>query len=109
MDLGHALRALRAAVLRRATTASAGCTLDLLALVGFSVSLAFFNDARLELSVPLCYPLLAYLLARLLWIGLRRSAAPAEPLRLNVPWRWLAIARSSSSASASASTRPTGT
>ena len=65
---------------------------DLLALVGFSASLAFFNNARLDLSVPLCYPLLGYLLARLLWIGLRRSAAPAEPLRLNVPWRWLAIA-----------------
>src|SRR5262249_8506544 len=65
---------------------------DLLALVGFSVSLAFFNDARLDLSVPLSYPLLAYLLVRLLWIGLRRMPSPAAPLRLNVPWRWLAVA-----------------
>jgi hypothetical protein len=65
---------------------------DLLALVGFSVSLAFFNDARLDLSVPFAYPLLAYLLVRLLWIGLRRVPGPAAPLRLNVPWRWLGVA-----------------
>ena len=61
---------------------------DLLALVGFSASLAFFNNARLDLSVPLCYPLLGYLLARLLWIGLRRlggtgrAAEAQRPLAL---------------------------
>jgi hypothetical protein len=65
---------------------------DLLALVGFSASIAFFNDARLDLSVPLAYPLLAYLLVRLLWIGLRRAPGAAPPLRLNIPWRWLGVA-----------------
>lgn len=65
---------------------------DLLALLGFSVSLAFFNRANLGLSVPLVYPLLAYLLVRLLWVGLRRSPRASEPLRLLVPWRWLAVA-----------------
>ncbi len=65
---------------------------DLLALLGFSASLAFFNDAQLDLSVPLAYPLLAYLLVRLLWVGLSRTPRPAAPLRLNVPWRWLAVA-----------------
>ncbi len=66
--------------------------LDLLALVGFSVSLAFFNHANLGMSVPLAYPLLAYLLCRLLWVGLRRRAPYPEPLRLLVPWQWLAVA-----------------
>lgn len=65
---------------------------DLLALVGFSVSLAFFNDANLGLSVPLAYPLLAYLLVRLLVIGMRRRPVPPRPLRLLVPWPWLAAA-----------------
>ncbi len=65
---------------------------DLFALLAFSVSLAFFNAGNLGLSVPLAYPLLAYLLARLLWIGLRRAPSPAPMLRLNVPWRWLAVA-----------------
>ena len=36
--------------------------LDLLVLVGFGVSVAFFNDANLDVSVPLVAPLLAYLL-----------------------------------------------
>ena len=65
---------------------------DLLALVGFSASLAFFNDANLGLSVPLAYPLLSYLLARLLWIGLRCAPVAPHELRLNVPWRWLGVA-----------------
>ncbi|HVP02937.1 MAG TPA: hypothetical protein VMT10_10245 [Solirubrobacteraceae bacterium] len=66
--------------------------LDLLALVGFSVSLAFFNHANLGMSVPLTYPLLAYLCARLLWVGLRRRPAASPPLQLLVPWQWLAVA-----------------
>ena len=65
---------------------------DLLALVGFSVSLAFFNNARLDLSVPLTYPLLAYLLARLLWIGLRRVPAAGRAAAPERPWRWLGVA-----------------
>ncbi len=69
--------------------------LDLLALLAFGVSLAFFNDAQIGASVPLVYPLLAYLLARMLWIGLRRREAPAlgrEPLPLLVPTSWLLVA-----------------
>src|SRR4051794_295238 len=45
--------------------------LDLLALLGFSVSLAFFNHARIEASVALVYPVLAYLFARALIMGFR--------------------------------------
>ncbi len=45
--------------------------LDLLVLLSFGISQAFFNDARIGLSVPLAYPPLLYLLARMLWIGFR--------------------------------------
>ncbi len=92
--------------------------LDLLVLLFFSVSLAFFNHARIGLSVPLVYPPLLYLLARMLALarprlrveapaptpssGLSAAAAPtAMPvppplargagLRLLVPPLWLAL------------------
>ncbi|HMD57094.1 MAG TPA: hypothetical protein VKG82_06445 [Solirubrobacteraceae bacterium] len=68
--------------------------LDLLVLLSFSISLAFFNHGRIYASVPLVYPPLLYLLARMLAVlrGGRRSAArPAQPLRLLVPTRWLAV------------------
>ena len=45
--------------------------LDLLALLGFSVSLAFFNHAKVEASVGLVYPVLAYLFVRMLIAGFR--------------------------------------
>ena len=54
--------------------------LDLLVLLSFSVSLAFFNHANIWASVPLAYPPLLYLLARMLWM-LRRRAAGASPRR----------------------------
>jgi hypothetical protein len=63
--------------------------LDLLVLVGFSVSLACFNAADVDASVPLVYPLLGYLLLRMLVAGFRRPRL--EPLRLLVPVSWLAI------------------
>jgi hypothetical protein len=72
--------------------------LDLLVLLSFSVSLAFFNHAHIYASVPLAYPPLLYLLARMLAL-LRRSRtregraahrAPAQ-LRLLVSPRWLAL------------------
>lgn len=69
--------------------------LDLLVLSAFSVSLAFFNAAKIGASVPLVYPLLLYLLGRMLWIGLRRSDGAEQqrrPLRLLVPVSWLAVA-----------------
>jgi hypothetical protein len=65
--------------------------LDLLVLLGFSISLAFFNHARIGLSVPLTYPFLLYLLVRLLGLGFGRGR-PREPLRLLVPVPWLAVA-----------------
>jgi hypothetical protein len=68
-----------------------GVRVDLLVLAAFSVSLAYFNDANIDASVPLVYPLLVYLLGRMLWVGLR-SEPVREPLRLLVPVSWLAIA-----------------
>ncbi|HKG37855.1 MAG TPA: hypothetical protein VKB25_02605 [Conexibacter sp.] len=64
--------------------------LDLLVLLGFSVSLAFFNAARIGLSTPLIYPLLGYLLVRMLLVA--RRGGRAQPLRLLVPVSWLAVA-----------------
>src|SRR5436190_3032738 len=66
--------------------------LDLLVLCSFSVSLAFFSHGNINASVPLAYPPLLYLLARLAWIGLRRERRAPEPLRLLVPASWLAVA-----------------
>ncbi len=68
--------------------------LDLAVLTAFSVCWALFNAGRIELSTPLVYPLLGYLLVRLLAIGLRRrgtSERPREPLPLLVPTTWLAV------------------
>ena len=45
-------------------------TLDLLALLSFTVSLWFFDDGDVFTSMPLAYPPLAYLLARMAWVGL---------------------------------------
>jgi hypothetical protein len=68
--------------------------LDLLVLCAFSVSLAFFNAAEIDASVPLVVPLLAYLLVRMLAVGLRRRGAPAPGggPHLLVPAPWLAVA-----------------
>ena len=69
--------------------------MDLLVLTGFSVALAFFNDARVGISTPLVVPLLVYLLVRMLGVGWSRRD-PRErarrPLHLLVPVSWLAIA-----------------
>jgi hypothetical protein len=50
--------------------------LDALVLESFLVSYLLFDHARLEPAVWLVYPPLLYLLARMLWIGGRRSAGP---------------------------------
>ncbi len=50
--------------------------LDLLALLSFGVSLAFFNAGDIFTSVPLAYPPLLYLLARMVSIGLRGRRGP---------------------------------
>jgi hypothetical protein len=64
--------------------------LDLLVLSSFSVSLAFFNHAKIGLSVPLVYPPLIYLMIRLLLLAGGRGI-PRRPLRTVVPVPWLAI------------------
>ena len=64
--------------------------IDLLVLLGFSVSLAFFNHANLGMSVPLIYPCLLYLLVRMLLLAAGRGR-PRQPLRLLVPRSWLVI------------------
>jgi hypothetical protein len=63
--------------------------LDLLVLLGFGVSHYFFNRAEIGLSVPLVYPVLAYLLGRCLWIGLRGRG---EGLRPVWPVAWMVVA-----------------
>ena len=60
-------------------------------LLGFSISLAFFNHAKIGISVPLVYPFLLYLLVRMLELGLGKGV-PREPLRTIVPIPWLAVA-----------------
>jgi hypothetical protein len=54
--------------------------LDLLALLAFSVSLAFFNRGDIFTSVPLVYPPLLYLVGRAAWIGFRGRGAVLRPL-----------------------------
>jgi hypothetical protein len=55
--------------------------LDLLAFVAFMASFLAFNFGNVSASVPLQYPPLIYLLARLIWIGSRgrRRPEPAVP------------------------------
>ncbi len=54
--------------------------LDLLVLLSFSVSLAFFNRGEIFASVPLVYPVLGYLLVRSVWVGVRKREPPLRPL-----------------------------
>ena len=65
--------------------------LDLLVLIGFGASHFFFNRGDISTSVPLAYPVLLYLLARMVWIGFR----PRERLQRlvpRVPVLWLGLA-----------------
>jgi hypothetical protein len=65
-------------------------TLDLLALLSFGVSLAFFNEGLVFQSAALAMPPLVYLLVRTAWIGFRRDSRPdASPPRWPV---WLLVA-----------------
>ncbi|HEU0019647.1 MAG TPA: hypothetical protein VFQ14_05085 [Thermoleophilaceae bacterium] len=65
--------------------------LDLLVLLGFGASHVFFNRGEIGLSVPLVYPVLLYLLGRLLWSGLRPRERPQRLIPL-VPATWLVFA-----------------
>jgi hypothetical protein len=53
--------------------------LDLLVLLSFGISQAFFNAAEISASVALYYPPLLYLLARMLWVGFGGRSAPLRP------------------------------
>src|SRR5947199_9572272 len=48
--------------------------LDLAVLLLFGVSHIFFNNARIDISVPLVYPVLLYLLLRMHFVGFRPRA-----------------------------------
>src|SRR6185437_1041820 len=72
--------------------------LDLLVLLSFSVSLAFFNHGRIYASTPLVYPPLLYLLGRMLWLSRPDRARTDRPRggsgagpRLLIPAPWLAL------------------
>ncbi len=54
--------------------------LDLVALLGFSASLFFFDRGEIFRSVPLVYPVLVYLVGRGLWVGLGRRSGPLAPV-----------------------------
>jgi hypothetical protein len=56
--------------------------LDLLVLLAFGASHVFFNKGEIGVSVPLAYPVLLYLLVRMLVAGFRprRSSGPLVPL-----------------------------
>ena len=62
--------------------------LDLLVLLSFGLSAIFFNAGNIGVSVPLVYPPLVYLLARMLWVGFRGAGAGLRP---SAPTAWLAI------------------
>ena len=55
--------------------------LDLVVLLSFSISLYFFNIGDVFTAMPLVYPPLAYLLGRMIWVGVRRQGGgPSRPL-----------------------------
>ena len=62
--------------------------LDLLVLLSFGVSHFFFNKGEIVASVPLVYPVLAYLFVRMLIAGFR-PREEAGPLVPRVPIQWL--------------------
>ncbi len=64
--------------------------LDLLVLLGLSLSLLFFNLGEIEVSVPVVYPVLAYFLVRMTIAGLRPRAAD-DPLVPLIPIRALLV------------------
>jgi hypothetical protein len=65
--------------------------LDLLALLAFGVSHVFFNRGEIGVSVPLAYPVLGYLLVRMLLAGYRPRERTGRLVPL-VPVAWLAVA-----------------
>jgi hypothetical protein len=67
--------------------------LDLLALLAFSLSHLYFNKGEIFTSVPLVYPVLGYLLMRmLLFVYVSGFANEDKPVRPLVPATYLAMA-----------------
>lgn len=68
--------------------------LDLLALTaGLGLSHYFFNLGRIDISVPLVYPVLVWLLARMIWLGTSRGGRdPRGGLEPSIPAGVLAVA-----------------
>jgi hypothetical protein len=62
--------------------------LDLLVLLSFGISEIYFNAGDIGVSVPLAYPPLVYLLARMIWLGFR---GPGGGLRPSAPITWLVV------------------
>ena len=62
--------------------------LDLLVLLSFGISEIYFNQGNIGVSVPLTYPPLLYLLARMIWVGFRGAG---EGLRPSTPTAWLTV------------------
>lgn len=67
--------------------------LDLLVMLSFGVSQIFFNRGEIGVSVPLVYPVLAYLFVRMLVAGFRGGGSRERRERL-VPWvpAWALVA-----------------
>ena len=59
-------------------------------LLAFGISQLYFNQGRIEIAVPLVYPLLGYLLVRMLLAGFRPRER-TERLVPRMPVRWMAI------------------
>jgi hypothetical protein len=64
--------------------------LDLLVLLGFGLSQLYFNQGRIDIAIPLVYPLLGYLLVRTLLAGLRPRERYGR-LVPRLPVRWMAV------------------
>ena len=64
--------------------------LDLVVLLAFGLSQLYFNQGRVDVSMPLVYPLLAYLVVRMLLAGFRPRER-SERLVPRLPVRWMAI------------------
>ena len=66
--------------------------LDIAVLLSFSISLFYFNRGDIFTSIPLVYPPLIYLMARMLAAGFRRAKRGSTRLPdLLVPASWLAL------------------
>ena len=64
--------------------------LDLVVLLAFGLSQLYFNQGRIDVSMPLVYPLLAYLVVRMLLAGFRPRER-SERLVPRLPVRWMAV------------------